>query len=215
MRRNRSLVVVAALALGAGGCLESIIPDHQQSTVTDGGTGGGAGKAGGTGGGNGNGNGSGSGTGDGGGAADVDMAPANDPSCIAAAAPTIDGHHNPGQACLQCHDGNTAGANKFTAAGTIYDKLSLAAGAQGFRSHHRNHRRQRRQGFGGVCKHRRGGKLLDRPAAGLPLHVRASHCPADRPMSAALAANANNVAAGDGNCSRTGCHDSAMIMHMP
>ena len=34
-----------------------------------------------------------------------------------------------GQPCLQCHDGNTAGANKFTAAGTIYDKLALSSGA--------------------------------------------------------------------------------------
>src|SRR3954468_4908438 len=209
MRRVRSLVVVAALALGAGGCLSSIIPDHQQSTVTDGGTGGGKGD--GTGGGNGNR--TGGGMGDGGGAApatDVDMGTPNDPNCIAAATPTIDGHHNAGQACLSCHDGNTAGANKFTAAGTLYDKLSLAAGAAG------------KSGVTIEITDANGTKVsvvsanlgaagnfwTDQPLV-FPLKVRASQCPADRPMSASLAANANNAAAGDGNCSRTGCHDSA------
>lgn len=214
MRRNRSLVVVAALALGAGGCLDSIIPDHQQSTVTDGGTGTGGGKGDGTGGGNGTG--SGGGMGDGGTAAGGDMATPNDPNCIAPAAAVIDGHHNPGQACLQCHDGNTAGANKFTAAGTIYDKLSLAAGAQGL------------SGVTIEITDANGAKVSVVSASSgapgnfwtdqalvFPLQVRASHCPADRPMSTPLAANANNAAAGDGNCSRTGCHDSAMIMHMP
>lgn len=208
-------MVVAALALGAGGCLSSIIPDHQQSTVTDGGTGGGKGD--GTGGGNGNG--TGGGMGDGGAAAaatDVDMGTPNDPNCIAAATPTIDGHHNAGQACLSCHDGNTAGANKFTAAGTLYDKLSLAAGAAG------------KSGVTIEITDANGTKVsvvsanlgapgnfwTDQPLV-FPLKVRASQCPADRPMSASLAANANNAAAGDGNCSRTGCHDSAMIMHMP
>jgi hypothetical protein len=214
MRRHGSLVVVAALALGAGGCLSSIIPDHQQSTVTDGGTGGGKGD--GTGGGNGNGTGGGNGMGDGGGGAAGDMAIANDPNCIATAAATIDGHHNAGQACLQCHDGNTAGANKFYAAGTIYDQLSLAAGAQGL------------SGVTIEITDANGAKTsvvtaslgapgnfwIDQPLV-FPLKVRASKCPADRPMSSSLAANANNAAAGDGNCSRTGCHDSAMIMHMP
>jgi hypothetical protein len=214
MRRHRSLVVVAALALGAGGCLSSIIPDHQQSTVTDGGTGGGKGD--GTGGGNGNGTGGGMGDGGTGGGPAADMVTPNDPNCIPAATPTIDGHHNAGQACLQCHDGNTAGANKFTAAGTIYDKLALASGAQGLAgvTIEITDANGAKVAVVTASQGAPGNFWTDQPLV-FPLKVRASQCPADRPMSASLAANANNVAAGDGNCSRTGCHDSAMIMHMP
>jgi hypothetical protein len=215
MRRTRSLVFVAALALGVGGCLSSIIPDHQATTSADGGdsaasTGGGTNDT--------------STGGDGGIAVDDagmagtpagDMAVANDPNCIAKAAPTIDGHHNAGMPCLQCHDGNTAGANKFTAAGTVYDKLALASGAQGL------------SGVTIEITDAAGTKVsvvtASQGAPGnfwtdqtlvFPLQVRASRCPADRPMTDPLAANAN-PAAGGGNCNRTGCHDSAMIIHVP
>ncbi|HWE30589.1 MAG TPA: hypothetical protein VHB97_21430 [Polyangia bacterium] len=215
MRRIRSLVLVAALATGAGGCLSSLIPDHHAATSSDGGTaasssGGGTNDtpaptdAGGN------------ATDDGGAAAAAgDMGVANDPNCIAAAAPVIDGHHNSGQACLQCHDGNTAGANKFTAAGTVYDKLALASGAQGL------------SGVTIEITDAAGTKVsvvtasLGAPgnfwtdqALVFPLKVRASQCPADRPMTDPVAAAAN-VAAGGGNCNRTGCHDSAMIIHVP
>ena len=209
MRRTRSLVV-AALALCAGGCLSSIIPDHHQETTVDGGssTGGPADNP------------QQSGTGsnassDGGGSAAGDMATPNDPNCIAKAAPVIDGHHNAGMACLQCHDGNTAGANKFTAAGTVYDKLSLAAGAQGL-SGVTIEITDANGAKVSVVTASQGapGNFWTDQALVFPLMVRASACPADRPMSEALAANAN-VAAGDGNCSRTGCHDSNMIIHVP
>ena len=211
MRRTGPLVVVAALVVGSGGCLSSIIPDHHQATVTDGGTGGNAG-----GGGNNDTPQNASDDGGTGGGPAGDMVTPNDPNCLPAATPQIDGHHNPGQACLQCHDGNTAGANKFTAVGTLYDKLLLAAGAQGL------------AGVTIEITDAAGTKVsvvtASQGAAGnfwtdqalvFPLQVRASACPADRPMSEPLAANANNVAAGDGNCSRTGCHDPNMIMHLP
>ena len=214
MRRTRSLVLVAALAVGVGGCLSSIIPDHHDVTTTDGGgapsstggsndtptpgTGGNAVDDAGT-----------------GAAPAGDMAVANDPNCIAKAAPTIDGHHNAGMPCLQCHDGNTAGANKFTAAGTVYDKLALASGAQGL------------SGVTIEITDAAGTKVsvvtASLGAAGnfwtdqalvFPLTVRASQCPADRPMTETVAAAAN-VAAGGGNCSRVGCHDSNMIIHVP
>ena len=215
MRRHWSHVVVAALALGAGGCLSSIIPDHQGSTVADGGTGGGKGD--GTGGGNGMGDGGGNGMGDGGtGGGQADMVTPNDPNCIPAATPTIDGHHNAGMACLQCHDGNTAGANKFTAAGTIYDKLALANGAQGVAgvTIEITDANGTKVSVVTASQGAPGNFWTDQPLV-FPLKVRASHCPADRPMTDPLAANANNAAAGDGNCARTGCHDPNMIMHIP
>lgn len=210
MRRNGSLALVAALALGAGGCLSTIIPDHHASISSDGGTGGSPPS-----GGN-NDTPTGTITDDAGTAPPVgDMAIANDPNCIAKAAPAIDGHHNAGMPCLQCHDGNTAGANLFTAAGTVYDKLALASGAQGL------------SGVTIEITDANGTKVsvvtASQGAAGnfwtttplvFPLKVRASQCPADRPMTDPLAANAN-VGAGGGNCNRTGCHDSAMIIHVP
>src|SRR5437868_6070948 len=125
MRRAWS-PLVAAFVLAASGCLSSIIPEHHASSSSDAGAASGAGDnptQTGTGG---NAVDAGSGS-DGGGDGGVPQV-ANDPNCIAKAAAVIDGHHNAGQPCLQCHDGNTAGANKFTAAGTVYDKLSLAAG---------------------------------------------------------------------------------------
>ena len=212
MRRTGSLVVVAALALGAGGCLSSIIPEHQPSQMRDGGS-------------------SSTGaaddpqSGSGGNAATVDggtstaaagdMALPNDPNCIAKAAPTIDGHHNAGMACLQCHDGNTAGANKFTAAGTVYDKLALASGAQGLSgvTIEITDANGTKVSVVTASQGAPGNFWTDQPLV-FPLTVRASSCPADRPMADPLAAAAN-VAAGGGNCSRSGCHDSAMIIHVP
>jgi hypothetical protein len=210
MRRTGPLVVVAAFFISSGGCLSSIIPDHHQSTVSDGGAGSGGG-----GGGNGTPQSTTDDGGTGGGPAG-DMVTPNDPNCIAAATPTIDGHHNAGQACLQCHDGNTAGANKFTAAGTIYDKLALASGAQGLPgvTIEITDANGTKVSVVTASQGAPGNFWTDQPLV-FPLQVRASQCPANRPMSQALAANANNVAAGDGNCARTGCHDPNMIMHMP
>jgi hypothetical protein len=214
--RTGSLLAVAALAFSMGGCLSSIIPEHQASTGSDGGTGSGTGAGNGTGGGmmNGTGGGmmNGTGGGDGGGGAG-DMAIANDPNCIAAATPTIDGHHNSGQACLTCHDGNTAGANKFSAAGTVYDiqttppqpvtgatielidangtKVTVVTASQGAP----------------------GNFWTDTPLV-FPVTVRASKCPFDRPMPTKLAAGAT-IAQGDGNCARAGCHDANNLIHVP
>ncbi len=210
MRRAGSLVVVAALVLSAGGCLSSIIPDHPAATGADGGTLASDDSATtGTGG---------NGSSDAGVAADAALpaAPANDPNCIAKAAPVIDGHHNPGQACLGCHDGNTAGANKFTAAGTVYDKLSLAAGAQGLAgvTIEITDAAGTKLAVVTASQGAAGNFWTDQPLV-FPLQVRASQCPADRPMADQLADNANNAAAGGGNCSRVGCHDSNMILHVP
>ena len=215
MRRSRSLVALAALALGAGGCLSSIIPDPQQQreSTTDGGTSaptGGKGDApspadlGGGGGGT-----------DGGSAPSADMVTPNDPNCIAKATPTIDGHHNAGQPCLQCHDGNTAGANAFTVAGTVYDKLALANGAQGLSgvTIEITDANGTKVSVVTASQGAAGNFWTDQPLV-FPLTVRASMCPSDRPMSETVAAAAN-VAAGGGNCSRTGCHDSNMIIHVP
>ncbi len=213
MRRTRSLVVVAVLGLSASGCLSSIIPDHHQEQ--QGADGGSSTTSGGSGSNPQQGSGGGGGGGTDAGTPAGDMVTPNDPNCIAAATPTIDGHHNAGQPCLQCHDGNTAGANAFTVAGTVYDKLSLAAGAQGLAgvtieiTDANNTKVTVVTASQGAA-----GNFWTAQPLTFPLKVRASQCPADRPMSETVAAAAN-VAAGGGNCSRTGCHDSNMIIHVP
>lgn len=212
MRRSGPLVVVAAVALAAGGCLSDVIPEHQPQQTSDGGSASSTGAAAGD---------PQSGAGqppavtDGGAPPAGDMVTPNDPNCIAKAAPVIDGHHNAGQPCLQCHDGNTAGANKFTAAGTVYDKLALASGAQGLSgvTIEITDANGTKVSVVTASQGAPGNFWTDQPLV-FPLQVRASMCPADRPMADPLAAAAN-VAAGGGNCSRSGCHDSAMILHVP
>jgi hypothetical protein len=210
MRRTWFLVIAAALAAGTSGCLSSIIPDHNAPRGADAG-------AQSPGGGTTNDTPTPTGTGgndvDGGTADGAVPQSANDPNCINTATPILDGHHNAGQACLQCHDGNTA--TKFTAAGTVYDKLALANGATG---------------LAGVtveiidaagtklqvvtASASAPGNFYTTTALVFPLKVRATQCPSNRLMSASLAANAN-PALGDGNCNRAGCHDPNMIMHVP
>jgi hypothetical protein len=54
-------------------------------------------------------------------------APLDMTDCIVKSATAIDGHHNDGQDCMTCHNGQAAGAPIFLVAGTLYD----AAGATG------------------------------------------------------------------------------------
>lgn len=219
MRRTGSLLAVAVLAFSVGGCLSTIIPDHQASTNADGGTGGGTGggKGDGTGPGNMMGQGGGSGgnatTDGGGGGGAADMAIANDPNCIAAAAPTIDGHHNAGQACLTCHDGNTAGANKFYAAGTVYDIQTTPAQPVTGATIELVDANGTKVTVVTAMTGAPGNFWTDKPLV-FPVQVRASKCPFDRPMPTKLAAGAS-TAQSDGNCARAGCHDANLPIHMP
>jgi hypothetical protein len=201
-RRAGSLLVAGVLVLGGAGCLDSIIPSHQSGTQGGGGSGGGGGGAGG-------GSGGGGGGGGGGGAAD-DMATSGpidmyqDPNCIPPGAPVIDGHHNAGMACLDCHNGNVAGANKWFAAGTIFSAASGGAGVPGITVEITD--------ANGV-KHSivtaqigaPGNFWLDVPVV-FPITVRASSCPYNRPMTAAQPA---------GNCNTSGCHAAGNQVHVP
>jgi hypothetical protein len=205
------MVMMSALVYGASGCLSSIIPSHSASDGTDGGTAGGGNQApeqtGSSGTGNGNGNG-GSGS-DGGNGTDggTSAAPATpDPNCIQAATPTLDGHHNAGAACLTCHDGNTAGATKFTAAGTVYDALTGGNAVSGATVELVDANGTKVS----IATASTGapGNWYTSAALVFPLKVRASKCPADRPM-------VSSVNAGGGNCATAGCHEARMQIHVP
>jgi hypothetical protein len=207
MRIHRGLLFVATIAFSGSGCLGSIIPDHaggdDLGVAGSGGNGGSGGDtqlpSSGTGG-----NaldvdgGAGSGTGTGGGMA-------KDPNCINTATPSLDGHHNAGTACLACHDGNTA--PKFTAGGTVYDKLTGGKGIAGVTVELIDAKGTKVS----VVSASQGaaGNFYTTAALVFPVTVRATQCPADRPMITKLAGPT------DGDCARSGCHGSTMLIHVP
>ena len=90
----------------------------------------------------------------------------------------------PGSPACQCHDGNTAGANEFTAAGTVYDKLALANGAQGLSgvTIEITDAKGTKVSVVTASQGAPGNFWTDQPLV-FPLQVRASMCPADRPMT--------------------------------
>ena len=104
-------LVVSCLVLG-GGCLSDLVPDHNVQPVQRGGGGDLAGPA------------------DAGtpgvqpdlaGGAAADLAGNN---CVPLIVGVGDGHHNPGQACMNCHNAGNPGILQFTVAGTIYDSAA-------------------------------------------------------------------------------------------
>ena len=105
------------------------------------------------------------------------------------------GHHNPGKACLSCHNGSVARARIWTAAGTVYNKSGAAlAGAT-------------------ITLIDATGKTFDlvsqingnfytNLALTFPVRVSASSCP----LVAAMP-----KAAIKGDCNAGDCHGSAMV----
>lgn len=209
MRRALGWLVTGLLALGGAGCLDSIIPSHHSGPLGNGGADGGGGAGGGGGGGGGAG-GAGGGGGGGGGAAPADMATTGpgdmymDANCVAPGTPVIDGHHNAGQDCLSCHNGNVAGANKFFAAGTVFSALTGGTGVSGVNVVITD---------GAGVKHTivtaslnaPGNFWLDQPVT-LPLKVVATACPWTRPMIASVQ---------NGSCNTAGCHVAGNQIHVP
>jgi hypothetical protein len=218
----RWTALAALIMVGSAGCLGSFTPDPQQQGTSGDQTGGGSaaptgapagGGGSGGGGAGGGGGGGGGGVGGGGGGstgtiADMAMPPSSaqdmsgpDPNCIKSGTPVIDGHHNTGAACMGCHRSGS-GLTVFTAAGTVYDaagnglagvnvELVDAAGKP----------------FSVVSASGRGqGNFWITSAVTLPLTVRATACPYDRPMVSKVS---------NGDCNTSGCHTSAMPIHVP
>lgn len=118
--------------------------------------------------------------------------------CVPEVAPNGDGHHNPGQACLNaaCHRAGGDGPT-FTVAGTLYD---LARGGTPVAG-------------GSIVVVDGNGQRIELASAAngnfwtsaqlaTPLLLKASQCPLDNPMISLSQ---------DGDCNRGGCHGDGDI----
>jgi hypothetical protein len=109
------------------------------------------------------------------------------------------GHHNPGTACLTCHDGNTPNAPLWTLAGTLYTTGGGAAPLPGGTIIVTDN-------AGSTIKIISGdnGNFFTSQTVVFPVHITASRCPDSQTM-----ANAQQV----GDCNS--CHGGASHIHLP
>jgi hypothetical protein len=117
-------------------------------------------------------------------------------ACIALTTSSGDGHHNPGTACLGCHNGGTA--PNFAAAGTLYDAVSSGNAIAGATI-------EIIDGSGTatrVVTGANGNFYTTGPLTG-SLTVRASGCPNDMHMTSSATGNCNS------------CHGATNQIHLP
>ncbi|RMH39523.1 MAG: hypothetical protein D6689_16275 [Deltaproteobacteria bacterium] len=122
-------------------------------------------------------------------------------TCDEVQAPSSDGKHNPGMACLSCHDG--AGAPAFTAAGTAFTDAAGTTPAAGATVH-----LVAADGTDVALPVAANGNFwTDRPLA-FPMHARAGACPEVREML-------SPVDATGGDCNKGGCHGDGFRVAIP
>ncbi|MCU1278942.1 MAG: hypothetical protein JWM53_2488 [bacterium] len=119
-------------------------------------------------------------------------------SCIKLVTPSTSGHHNAGAACLTCHDG--ARATLFTFAGTLYNAASNGATIAGATVEVID-----AKGVTAKTVTSSNGNFYSSQPVTPPLTARATGCPNDVAM----------VAKATGDCNSSGCHTSAMRVHLP
>jgi hypothetical protein len=116
--------------------------------------------------------------------------------CKNAATPSSNGHHNPGQDCLNgCHN------HGFTLAGTLYD----AAGATALPGGSITVKDANGATFDMVAQ--QNGNFYTSKSIAFPITVYASSCPTSTPMTAA-------ITTGNGGCNKSGCHASGGQGHV-
>jgi hypothetical protein len=117
-----------------------------------------------------------------------------------AAGTLSNGHHNPGQDCMNgCHN------HGFTLAGTLY---TTAAGGTPVKGGNVTVVDANGQTFD-VVSQQNGNFYTTKPVT-FPVKVTASLCPDIKPMSA-------TIPSGSGGCNKTGCHTAAAAgrVHVP
>ena len=203
-----------AAAIVTSGCLTPFPNDptggSAAGTTTGGGDGTGGAAGGGAigGGGSGGGDGTGASAGDLGapadgavaGGGDLAGAPAADmaTSCIKLTSPPDSGHHNAGDACLSCHNGGKA--TLFTFAGMLYNAAVNGSAIAGATIEVID-----AKGTTARIVTSSNGNFYTSTALTPPFTTRASGCPN----------NAAMVGKATGDCNSSGCHTSAMRIHLP
>jgi hypothetical protein len=142
--------------------------------------------------------GAGGGGGGGGGGGNVDAAVANSmfPCKNLVTANLGNGHHNPGQDCMNgCHN------HGFTLSGTLYNAAGTAA-APGASITVKD-----ASGATFDMVAQQNGNFYTSQAIAFPITVYASQCPASTPMS-------GSVATGNGGCNKSGCHATGAQGHI-
>jgi hypothetical protein len=102
---------------------------------------------------------------------------------------------------MGCHDG-TGSAPQWSIAGTLYDAASGGAAVSAATI-------EVTDADGNVLQlaTASNGNFYTDQAVSFPITVRASKCPSNAPMTDAIS--------GSGSCNQSGCHTSAMRVHLP
>lgn len=124
-------------------------------------------------------------------------------SCIPAQATQEDGHHNPGLACMTCHDGTDPAAPIYSFAGTLYTDLVGTAPVSGgtIRVIDANNVTV------DVVTALNGNFWSTTPVV-YPVKTEASRCPDTIPMVAP-------VQESGADCNSGGCHDGDYRAYLP
>ncbi len=124
------------------------------------------------------------------------------PTCDDAVTVTDNGHHNPGQPCMQCHKAGGTGP-QFTLGGTLYDGLNSTTAIDGATLRIVN-----ASGTEVALHSALNGNFYTTQALAFPLTVSGSKCPDIKPMY-------TPVSEASADCNAAGCHDSTFRIHLP
>ncbi len=141
------------------------------------------------------------GTAAGNGGGDVD-AGGSGTTCDDPVSVTDNGHHNPGQPCMQCHKSGGSGP-QFTLGGTLYDGLNSSNAVNGATL-----RIIDANGTELALHSTLNGNFYTTQSLTFPLSVSGSSCPDTKKMISPV--NANGA-----DCNSAGCHDSSFRIHLP
>jgi hypothetical protein len=115
------------------------------------------------------------------------------PACEQPSALGLDGHHNAGQPCQNCHYTGAGGAPVFTLAGTLYGASTGGTGVVGATIIVTDANNVPHKVITGTF-----GNFWSTEHLAYPVHVSASLCPTTVPMGGAVT--------GSGDCNSQGCH---------
>jgi len=128
------------------------------------------------------------------------LADVEPPSCVDPVAPLEDGHHRPGDDCMQCHR-QGGEATPFAIAGTLHTDSGGSAPAAGVTLHFKD-----AAGLDVAVVTAANGNFWSTDPLAFPLVAFVARCPDVVPMWTPLAER-------DVGCHQAGCHTSGFRIH--